>query len=160
MKAPRKARGAKLGPQASATKSNKELFSLMFEMSRLLKREISRESTLMPSFLHAETLRFINEAERQGNLPTMRDVADYLKIAPPSATSLVNAFMKDGVIKRVADPKDRRIVRLSLSKKGLRFLEVTRLQREKAFASLFSPLSAADSKELSRILAIITRNRN
>jgi DNA-binding MarR family transcriptional regulator len=138
---------------------NKELLQLMFEMSRVLKREISRESTLMPSFQHAETLRFIHEGDAKGSLPTMSDVADYLKIAPPSATAIVNAFVKDGVIKRIADPSDRRIVRLSLSKKGIQFLETTRLQREKAFASLLAPLSAADSKELCRILAIITRSR-
>jgi DNA-binding MarR family transcriptional regulator len=143
-----------------APTKSKELFSLMFEMSRLLKREISRESTLMPSFLHAETLRFIHEAERQGNLPTMRDVADYLKIAPPSATALVNGFVKDKVITRVADPKDRRIVRLSLSKKGEQFLKATHTQREKAFARLLAPLSGGDSKELARILTIITRKRD
>ncbi len=145
---------------ATVSGRNKELLSLMFEMSRMLKREISRESTLMPSFLHAETLRFIQEAEREGNSPTMRDVADYLKIAPPSATALVNGFVKDRVITRVADPKDRRIVRLSLSKKGVQFLEVTRIQREKAFAHLLAPLSAADSRSLARILAVITRNRD
>jgi DNA-binding MarR family transcriptional regulator len=146
--------------QAISGTKDKELLSRMFEMSRILKREIARESTLMPSFLHAETLRFISGAEQQGSLPTMRDVANFLKIAPPSATELVNGFVKDSVIKRVADPKDRRIVRLSLSKKGIQFLKTTHLQREKAFASLLAPLSSKDSKELSRILAIITKNRD
>jgi DNA-binding MarR family transcriptional regulator len=132
----------------------------MFEMSRMLKREISKECTLMPSFLHAETLRFIQQAEHEGKAPTMRDVADYLKIAPPSATALVNSFVKENVINRVADPEDRRVVRLTLSHKGVQFLEKTHVQREKAFAHVLEPLSTKDSKELARILTVITRNRD
>lgn len=145
--------------KARAT-SNKKLLSLMFEMSRLLKREITRESTVMPSFLHSETLRFISEAEEAGKRPTMRDVADYLKIAPPSATALVDTFVKTGVLKRVPDTNDRRIVRLSLSAKGTRFLDESRVQRERAFARLLKPLSASDSKALARILTIITSDRD
>ena len=145
---------------SAITAKNKELVSLMFEMGRLLKREISRESVLMPSFLHAETLRFIQESGKKGISPTMSDIAEYLKIAPPSATALVNGFVKEDVIERVADPSDRRIVRLSLSKKGTQFLEETRIQREKAFAQVLEPLSVEESELLARLLTIITRNRD
>ncbi|MDR3547667.1 MAG: MarR family transcriptional regulator [Candidatus Pacebacteria bacterium] len=139
---------------------NKKLFSLLFEMTRLMKREISRECTFIPSFLHAETLRFIQTSEQEGMAPTMKDVADYLKIAPPSATSLVNSFVKDHVIMRVADPKDRRIVRLSLSKKGEKLLDKTRIQREQAVANLLAPLSKADMDEFARILTVITTRQD
>ena len=129
------------------------LLPLMFEMGRLLKSEITRNGESVVSFLHLETLRFIQEREN----PTMSDVADYLKIAPPSATALVNGLFKEGIIERTADPTDRRIVRLSLSVKGKDFIKQAMRQREKAFAQVTASLSIKDCKELVRILKIITQ---
>ncbi len=129
------------------------LLPLMFEMGRLLKREIKRDGESVVSFLHLETLRFIQEQEK----PTMSDIAEYLKIAPPSATALVNGFFKEGIIERAADSTDRRIVRLSLSTKGKNLLKQTMRQREKAFARVTASLSAKDCDELARILKIITQ---
>jgi DNA-binding MarR family transcriptional regulator len=133
----------------------------MFEMGRLLKSEMCRDGIPMPSFLHFETLRFIQDKEgklKDADLAaTMSDVAEYLKIAPPSATSLINTFVRDGVITRISDPEDRRRVRLTLSAKGTSLLEETLEKRSRAFASIFSSLSEKDSIELARILTIITR---
>jgi DNA-binding MarR family transcriptional regulator len=139
---------------ASGSQSPQDrLLPLMFEMGRLLKSEMAREGASLPSFLHLETLRFIQE---QG-APTMSDIADYLKIAPPSATALMNPFVKEGIIERTEDPEDRRRVRLSLSMKGLTLLKETMQKREQAFASITAPLSTKDCEELSRILKIITQ---
>ena len=133
--------------------SHERLLPLMFEMGRLLKSEISRDGVSMPSFLNLETLRFIQEQKA----PTMSDIAEYLKIAPPSATALVNSFVKEGIIERSPDAVDRRIVRLRLSKKGTALLKEVMRKREKAFARIISSLSKKDCAELSRILKIITR---
>jgi DNA-binding MarR family transcriptional regulator len=129
------------------------LLPLMFEMGRLLKREIAQDGACVVSFLHLETLRFIQEHEK----PTMSDIAEYLKIAPPSATALVNGFFKEGIIERTADSIDRRVVRLTLSTKGKNLLRQTMRQREKAFARVTASLSTKDCDELSRILKIITQ---
>jgi DNA-binding MarR family transcriptional regulator len=126
----------------------------MFEMGRLLKSEMTRGGVSLPSFLHLETLRFIQEK----GTPTMSDIAEYLKIAPPSATALMNPFVKEGIIERVEDPEDRRRVRLSLSEKGIGILKETMKRREQAFASATASLSDQDCKELSRILKIITQS--
>ena len=130
------------------------LLPLMFEMGRLLKSEIARDGACLPSFLHLETLRFIQEHKS----PTMSEIAEYLKIAPPSATALVNAFVKDGVIERKTDAVDRRIVRLTLSKSGVGLLKDIMRQREKAFKRVTASLSVKDCVELSRILTIITQS--
>jgi DNA-binding MarR family transcriptional regulator len=137
--------------ERSTTKS--QLPPLMFEMGRLLKSEIAQDGSCTISYLHLETLRFIHE---QGK-PTMSDVAEYLKIAPPSATALVNAFAKDEVIDRTPDKADRRVVRLTLSKKGKELLKQAMKQREKAFTRVIASLSGKDCEELSRILKIIIR---
>ncbi len=135
------------------TLNKKKLLPLMFEVGRLLKSEITREGCPITTFLHIETLRFI--AER--STPTMSDVAEYLKIAPPTATSLINTFVKEGMIERVEDPKDRRRVRLILSKKGIHLLDQAMKMREHAFSRVMASLSDRDCHELARILTVITR---
>ena len=59
----------------------------------------------------------ISYIAEQGN-PSMREIADYLKITPPSATSMVSTMQKNGLITRVANSKDRRTVRITLTLKA------------------------------------------
>jgi DNA-binding MarR family transcriptional regulator len=139
------------GSKGSDTRT--QLLPLMFEMGRLLKREICSDGVDVPSFLHIETLRYIEE---QGT-PSMRDIAEYLKIAPPSATALINSFVKDGILERVTDVADRRVVRLQLSRKGEITLAETMRKRAEAFSRVVSHLSENDCAELVRILSVITR---
>jgi DNA-binding MarR family transcriptional regulator len=88
----------------------------------------------------------------------MREVASYLKVAPPTATALIQSFVEDGILDRSTDPEDRRRVRLSLSKKGLRIMEEMKGRKKATFQRIFSSLSDEDCRELSRILTIITRS--
>jgi DNA-binding MarR family transcriptional regulator len=144
-----------------ASEGRERLLPLMFEMGRLLKSEITRDGlAAVPSFLHLETLRFIQDREKAGKAPTMSDISDYLKITPPSATALVNSFVKEGVIERVSDPEDRRRVRLALSIQGHQLLEEAMQKRAQAFARVFASLSSEDCIELSRILTIITQSNS
>ena len=135
------------------TSDSDQLLPLMFEMGRLMKREMNREGADPLSYLHIETLRYIQE---QGT-PSMREVAEYLKIAPPSATALIDAFVKDGLLDRSADTNDRRVVRLQLSASGRKSIDRMMQQRAKAFSRIIAPLSTQDCVELTRILTIITR---
>ena len=148
-------------PKSVNTSSNgsikrNQLLPLMFEMGRLLKREICSDNVDVLSFLHIETLRYIEEE----GTPSMRDIAEYLKIAPPSATALINSFVKDGILERASDAADRRVVRLQLSAKGHKTLTETMQKRAEAFSRVVAHLSVEECEELVRILTIITRPRN
>jgi DNA-binding MarR family transcriptional regulator len=147
-------------PTSKQNQRHEQLLPLMFKMGRLLKSEITRDGSSMPSFLHIETLRFIQEKEKAGQIPAMTDIADYLKIAPPSATALINIFVKEGMIERTTDRDDRRRVRLTISAKGEQLLEDTMQKRTQAFARVISSLSDEDCTELSRILTIITSSNS
>ncbi|HEX7651589.1 MAG TPA: MarR family transcriptional regulator [Candidatus Paceibacterota bacterium] len=138
---------------SSRARPGDQLFPLMFEMGRLLKHQFSVDGYGPSSYLHLETLRHLREA---GTLD-MGAVAGYLRVAAPSATALVNALARDGLIIRKPDAQDRRRVLLSVSAKGVRTLEDAAKRREAAFARLTAPLSAADRKEMARILTIITK---
>ncbi len=60
--------------------------TLFFEVGRTLKAQWSQSGATLPSYLHFETLRFVNE----DGAPTMSAIADYLKVAAPTATALVD----------------------------------------------------------------------
>jgi DNA-binding MarR family transcriptional regulator len=92
--------------------SRTRLLPLFFEMGRMLKSEISRGGAALPSYLHLETLRFIQMREKQGLSSTMSDVSEYLKVARPSATALIQGLVRDDILVRQPDPHDRRVVRL------------------------------------------------
>ena len=132
-----------------------KLLPLIFEMGRVLKSEAYRDDAEMPSYLHIETLRFIQESKT----PSMSDIASYLRVARPTATTLINTFVADGMLERVHDVDDRRIVRLQLSQKGSAALEETMKKRADAFARVIKSLSDKDCIELARILTIITNKK-
>lgn len=129
------------------------LLRLMFEMGRKLKSALARDFAPF-GMLHFETLRFVKEADA----PAMGEVAEYLKIAAPTATDIIDGLAKAGYLKRAYDAKDRRKVRLALSPKGTRLLTESLKKRSAAFAGVIAPLSALDRRELARILAIITND--
>ncbi len=140
-------------PMNGTTKAE-ELPQLMFEMGRLLKREISSAGDAL-SYLDAETLRYIEERTQDGATPSMREVAVYLRIAPPSATVIIDGLVKEGMLERTADAKDRRVVRLSISKKGTSRLEKMMQLRAEAFSRVIAHLSTKDCEDLTRILSLI-----
>lgn len=55
--------------------------------------------------------------------PTIGDVADYLLVRPHSAAELVSRAHAAGLVERLSDPDDARIVRLRLTKLAERKLE-------------------------------------
>ncbi len=55
--------------------------------------------------------------------PTIGDVATYLLIKPHSAAELVSRSVDAGLVRRVADPDDGRVVRLVLTNRAARKLE-------------------------------------
>jgi DNA-binding MarR family transcriptional regulator len=58
----------------------------------------------------------------QGSPPTIGDVAEYLLVKPHTAAELVSRAAAAGLVQRVGDQGDRRIVRLKLTAKGARKL--------------------------------------
>lgn len=133
--------------------STAEIFSLMFEMGRLLKHQVSVDGCGPATYLHLETLRYIQEK----GTPDMQEVAEYLRVKSPSATRLINALVTDGLLKRVPDPADRRRIMLSLTPSGVRMLDTATKKRTQAFARVIEPLSEKDRIEFARLLTIITR---
>ncbi len=128
--------------------------SRFFAVRGLIRTRLAQGEKFDPSaWLRVETLKFIAHADA----PRAKDVADYLSITAPSATSLVAGLVRDGLVVRTRDPHDRRAHRLALSPKGKRTLERTIARGTDLLAGLFAPLSAPElaafTRTLERILA-------
>lgn len=73
--------------------------------------------------------------------PSIRDVADHLLLRHHSAVELVDRAEKAGLVRRIDDPDDHRVVRLELTRGGNQKVEL---------------LAAAHLEELSRLRAQFT----
>jgi len=131
-----------------------QLISMVFSTSRLIRERAKDREKIDPfSFLQLETLRYVAE---KGN-PSMKDVADYLCVTPPSATSLINSLAKAGQLERIHDKNDRRFVRLVVTPKGKTVLAsgfkkiTTRMRR------VLSNLNARERSDLFKILEKLSR---
>jgi len=126
-----------------------KLIKFVFLMRRTFQEKAKKEKDFNPfSFLKFATLRFISEKRN----PTMKEIAQWLKITPPSATSLIDGFFKAKLIKRKFDKEDRRIVRLEITEKGKRVLKEMQKEHQKRARRFISKLSSRDQKDLLRIL--------
>ena len=107
--------------------STEKIISLTFNIGRAINKqyfdENKKEDNL--SILQLETLRFI----RENREVLMKELAAHLFITPPSATSLVNELVSKKLVGRSFNKKDRRITKVSLTKKGNLMLEKAMLKK-------------------------------
>jgi len=105
---------------AKPDKLTNDLVSLIFNAGQILKEKAREKNNLKNcSFLHMQTLHYI----KNKNNVAMREVADFLHITPPSTTSLVNALVKDSLVKRIIDEHDRRTIKLQITPAGINLLK-------------------------------------
>ena len=124
-----------------------KIVSLIFATRKMLHEQKDQHKGKNCSFLHLITLGFIQQHE-----PLMKDIAGFLGVAPPSATSLVNTLSKSELIYREADKTDRRNVKIMISKKGEKFLEAHKSIMAETMRAKLKKLSAAQQQQLENIL--------
>ncbi|MCX6719981.1 MAG: MarR family transcriptional regulator [Candidatus Staskawiczbacteria bacterium] len=128
--------------------NNEKLLSAIFNIGRLIKEKI-HSSSCLADFTHEEieVLKFVKKNKNT----TMRAVADYLYIKPPSATSVIENLVKKGILKRVLNKGDRRVVYVLLTPKGLKLLQKKYKSIHKAIGKIFEKLNEKDKKNLIKI---------
>lgn len=129
-----------------------EIISLIFATRRILHEQLTSQAGKSFSFLQLATLRFIREKK-----PLMKEVAGFLAITPPSATSLVNTLAESGMIRRIADAQDRRIVRLEITEEGEAKLEEWQKEMAGHMKKNLQRLDTEEQDELIKILNKITK---
>ena len=110
-------------------------------------RDTSQE-TLAPWDITPAQLRALRVLGRHGVM-RQSELSDRLRIAPRSATEVVDALEKRGLVERRPDPGDRRATLVEVTDDGSSVLDAVRgTEAELAFGRL----SPADRSQLARIL--------
>ncbi len=97
----------------------------------------------------ARALRIIGRADSPIR---MSELAEHLRIARRSATSVVDELAERRLIERRDDPNDRRAVMVGLSEDGRALMSEMRSRRRDAGAALVKGLSSTDQIALLELL--------
>lgn len=128
---------------------NTNILESIFTLSRLMKEGMRYNTNIMHlSLLQIQALVFL----KHSNNAQMSDVANYFKIELPSATSLINKLVKDGLVKRATDEKDKRLVRIALTEKGTELLSNAMKERNKKMSDILSSLTDDEKVSFLKLL--------
>jgi DNA-binding MarR family transcriptional regulator len=134
---------------------NESLIECFFKIQRFMRQQLSVSSKLSHlSLLQLETMIFLNQqVDAQ-----MLDIANYLQITKPTATSLLDKLVEGDLVTRNSDAKDRRLVKLSLTEKGKTLVEEGKKEKNKRMSKLLSYLNEEDKYIMLRILSNLIIN--
>ena len=132
-----------------------QIISLIFMMRQMSHENMLAEKDKNFSFLQFITLRYIKEKK-----PLMKELADFLAITPPSATSLINTMAEAELVSRLAEANDRRIVRIAITKKGESSLEKWQKKVVNNMRKRLEKLNKGEQENLAGILTKLTTISN
>jgi DNA-binding MarR family transcriptional regulator len=76
------------------------------------------------------------------------ELAQALGVTPRNVTGLVDTLERDGLVRRVPDPADRRSVRAVATTEGLAWLDAFRAPTRAAMTAVFAGFSPAEADQL------------
>lgn len=128
---------------------NRKIIEAMSKVMRIMKSNMSFYSRhTHVTLLQIEALWCIKRKKQIH----MGDIAQNFSITMPTATSLIDKLIAAKLAKRVNDKKDRRIVRITITREGDELLKEVSKQKENKINKLLSYLSDLDKRELLKIL--------
>lgn len=136
-----------------ADEINNQILEAMFKLARDLKGSISE------SFEHSHLTMLqcqALECVKKKAGAHMGDIASHFATTMPTATALVDKLIAAKLVKRENDIKDRRVVKISLTKSGEKLLIEVKKQRANKMKKLLAYLPKQDKLELLRILSVLT----
>ena len=92
-----------------------------------------------------------------GGPRTIGTLATIEGVTPPTMTRLVAGMVSDGLVERLADESDRRVVRVAASDRGRALLLAGRDRRVATLESMIVPLTAKERRRLRNAAALIER---
>lgn len=148
--------GVVTGSGAGTGVDGGDLGELMHAAFRQLRRRWSEQLAPLDLTPHQSRALFAVERGDDGSGVRLKDLAERLRIAPRSATEVVDQLADKSLVERTADPCDRRATRIVLTEAGVKLLrQVTQVRRREA-GDFFAVLGAADQAELARLLRLLS----
>jgi DNA-binding MarR family transcriptional regulator len=118
---------------------------IMREFLRHHIQEVSKGLVTFPQFLTMEYL--IRQGESR-----MKDLAAFMNVTMATMTGIIDRLVRDGFTKRLLDSSDRRIVKVTLTSKGLLLTQKIQKARREVITDIFDKISPRDREEYLRIL--------
>jgi DNA-binding MarR family transcriptional regulator len=113
-------------------------------------RHLTRD-TVEPWNVTPAQARALGVLARHGTM-RLKDLSDHLRIAPRSATEVVDDIEQRGLVERRPDPDDRRATLVALTRAGTDAATAIGAARRAEAQRFFGTLSDADREHLARIL--------
>lgn len=88
---------------------------------------------------------------------SMSELGKQLSISKPYMTVLVDQLIQEGYVERLRDPEDRRIVNISITRKGTRHLKQAVSHHRDTIRGLLDTLEPQDLDDLSSSLSTIRK---
>jgi DNA-binding MarR family transcriptional regulator len=122
----------------------------LLTLSRRLHR--SQRRLMEPLGITPAQARLLRTLAHCDTPPRMADLAKRLDVVPRAVTTLVDALEELELVRRVPDPRNRRVIRIELRDGGAHALYALRGARRAAAAELLAPLSGEQRAALSELL--------
>jgi DNA-binding MarR family transcriptional regulator len=133
-------------------KTENELEAFIMELHNIISHEL-REKAMKFNFTFSqmETLRYVVKEKN----PTMKDVAKYLNITPPSVTVIIECLINKGLLKKEIDRIDHRLIRIMVTPKSSKIINSIKNKKIEVIKKIISKLNQGDKKEFLRILTLL-----
>jgi len=123
-------------------------------------KDVLRFKEMMKSFKGSEyktgdhefVFRILMLLSENPNPLTMGDLSSDLNVPMSTATRIVDGLVLRGMVERVNDPNDRRVVRVGMSKNGRKLYETGREYSKLRITKLLEDFSAEEQTQLLRLM--------
>ncbi len=89
--------------------------------------------------------------------PTLGELASLESVQPPSMTRIIAALEEMGLVARVVDPTDRRVVRVQVTEAGRQVLVESRSRKNVYLARQLHQLAPEEREALGGLTAVLER---
>ena len=86
---------------------------------------------------------------------SLTELADAEHVTTPTMTRLVQALEAEGLVRREADAKDRRAIKLHPTARGARLLDAARQRRLRTMESLLEGFTTEDVRHIEQVVGLL-----
>ena len=130
-------------PESRAEALADQLHSAAIHLLRQLRKEDDASGLSAPRLSALSVVVF-------GGALTLGQLAAAEQVKPPTMTRIVTGLEKEGLVKRIDDPRDRRLTRIQATIKGQKVLTAGRARRVEKLAAAVTDLRQSELAELTR----------
>ena len=84
---------------------------------------------------------------------SVSEISNFLQITPAGVTHMLNPLEENGLIERLKDPNDRRVVLIGVTPKGIEVAQELMIEVQQALTGLINYLGEDDSRKLLDLMA-------